>query len=389
MNDELAHLFPSLNQLIENGQSGAATTFGADPLSFGTLYTGASPEQHNLLNQIVQRIDGLNVGPITRHHLGTPFVWDLLDANGVSCAVINMSATFGTQARTSNIFSDVLFREQSKDPADISTLPGAVFPIEKHHQILCSLWHPNLVGDDEVRAILNEANIQNEEKANALRAALCEIANVQSIALEALGSSEIEAIFCCYDPIGTLLNKSFGSLTNKQALNLFSFVDTCIGNLISFAKNTSFCVTGGGENPFLILNLPQSTPDSLLSCNSGIFDFTPTVLSHFQLNSEGLEGKPIYPNETVANAFVAWEQTQKEQQASFRALLPFNTKSQTDLPIPRLQKIDIEEAINAQYFNLAEYFIHRGRQQDAEDIMQKHNFSKQQSEHLNMLLEVN
>lgn len=388
MNDSLADQFPVLTALCESGESGATATFGHEALIYGSFYSGCSPDAHGVLGYDALRPDGLNVAPIARYHITKPFVWDLLDNQGVACAVVNMMATYGSHASLSHIFSDAMIKNKAIEPDDISVLPGSIYPAGNRQQLLKNRWHPSLITNEEIAPLTNESGTLAESATQDLKEALCQVANTQNIIIDALHSNEIAAIFACFDPLRTLLSNPELTVDASIIIKIMAFIDGCIGAVLSVCPDISVCITGGGDHPFVILRFPQSQPDKLLSSDFSLYDVAPSLLALFGYGSTELNGKPIYsPDTPLIDISSQWQAAEDDRIRIMKGLMPDTAVPPSVDKLPLMQQENIQAVNNEHNFHLAQHYLYAGRHAEARHIIDRAELPPSQRRLLTELME--
>ncbi len=388
MNDSLAGQFPVLTALCESGESGATATFGHEALLYASIYSGCSPDSHGVLGYDARRPDGLNVAPVARFHARKPFVWDLLDNQGEACAVVNMMATYGSHASYSHIFSDVMVKNKAAGPADISVLPGSIYPAHNRQQLLKNQWHPSLISDEDIAALTEQSGALSQSVTSTLKEALCQVANTQNIIIDALHSNEIAAIFACFDPIRTLLSNPEFTVDTSIIIKIMAFIDGCIGAILSVCPDISFCITGGGDHPFVIVRFPQSQPDQLLSSDFSLYDVAPSMLALFGYASAELNGKPIYsPDTPLVDISGQWQTAEDARVRMIKGLMPDTPVPPSMDKLPLMQQENIRAVTNEHNYHLAQHWIYAGRHADARHIIDRAELTPSQRRLLTELLE--
>ena len=372
MNDDLARQFPVLTALCETGESGATATFGHEALLYGSIYSGCAPDSHGVLGYDALRPDGLNLAPFARFQARQPFIWELLDNQGVPCAVVNMMATYGSHVNHSHIFSDVMVKNKAVEPADISILPGSIYPASNRQELLKNRWHPSLMTDEEIAALAAQSGALSQSVTSTLKEALCQVANTQNIIIDALHSNEITAVFACFDPLRALFSNV--ALTDDASIiiKIMAFIDGCIGAILSVCPDISVCITGGGDNPFVILRLPQSQPDQLLSSEFSLYDVAPSLLALFGYAATELNGKSIYsPDAPLIDISGQWQTAEEARNSMLKGLMPDLAVPPSVDNLPRMQQENIRAVTNEHNYHLAQHYLYAGRHAEAQQIIDR------------------
>ncbi|MBR9791407.1 MAG: hypothetical protein GYB58_06615 [Gammaproteobacteria bacterium] len=379
MNDSLAEQFPVLTALCESGESGATATFGHEALLYGSIYSGCSPDSHGVLGYDALRPDGLNVAPMARYQVTKPFIWDLLDNQGVACAVVNMMATYGSHASHSHIFSDVMVKNKAVEAADISVLPGSIYPAHNRQQLLKNQWHPSLIADEEIAALADRSDALSQSVTSTLKEALCQVANTQNIIIDALHSNEIAAIFACFDPLRTLFSNPEFTVEASIIIKIMAFIDGCIGAILSVCPDISVCITGGGDHPFVVLRLPESQPDQLLSSEFSLYDVAPSLLALFGYTSAELTGKPIYsPDTPLIDISGQWQTAEDARIKMIKGLMPDTAVPPSIEKLPLMQQENILAVTNEHNYHLAQHCLYAGRHAEARHIIDRAELTPEQ-----------
>ena len=388
MNDGLARQFPVLTALCESGESGATATFGHEALLYGSIYSGCAPDSHGVMGYDALRPDGLNVAPFARFQARQPFIWELLDNQGVPCAVVNMMATYGSHASHSHIFSDVMVKNKAVEPADISILPGSIYPASNRQELLKNRWHPSLITDEEIATLAAQSGALSSSVTSTLKEALCQVANTQNIIIDALHSNEITAVFACFDPLRTLFSIPELTADASIIIKVMAFIDGCIGAILSVCPDTSICITGGGDHPFVILRFPQSQPDQLLSSDFSLYDVAPSLLAQFGYASAELNGKPIYsPDTPLVDICGQWQTAEDARVRMIKGLMPDTAVPLSMDQLPLMQQENIRAVTNEHNYHLAQHWIYAGRHAEARHIIDRVELTPAQRRLLTELME--